>query len=55
VGDNQQVEQTLSINLAVATNELARLPPMWRCSRSKRCLMHPKSKLMTSRTQLHLF
>ena len=25
--DNQQVEQTPSANLAVATNELARLPP----------------------------
>ena len=25
--DNQQVEQTLSANLAVATHELARLPP----------------------------
>ena len=26
--DNQQVEQTPSANLAVATHELARLPPM---------------------------
>ena len=26
--DNQQVEQTLSANLAMATHELARLPPM---------------------------
>ena len=26
--DNQQVKQTLSANLAVATHELARLPPM---------------------------
>ena len=26
--DNQQVEQTPSTNLAVATHELARLPPM---------------------------
>ena len=25
--DNQQVEQTTSANLAVATHELARLPP----------------------------